>query len=265
MFRAGSAPQQQQRQAQAQQLKQAALQHQRQQTAQMGTVSKLMGGLRSSQDELVDYLIDSRLVKSSRVADALRAVDRGKYVNHAYASRTDAYQDHPLAIGEGQTISAPHMHAICLELLQAHLQPGARVLDVGSGSGYLSAAMAKMVAPNGSVLGVDKVPELVVRARAALQSANPELLAGEEGHELLRILHGNALSDMLAAEAPFDAIHVGAAADELHQALLDKLALGGRMVVPVGPHYSYQVPTQQALLRGCVGTCITASMNDECL
>lgn len=90
---AGSAPQQQQRQAQAQQqLKQAALQHQRQQTAQMGTVSKLMGGLRSSQDELVDYLIDSRLVKSSRVADALRAVDRGKYVNHAYASRTDAYQ-----------------------------------------------------------------------------------------------------------------------------------------------------------------------------
>jgi protein-L-isoaspartate(D-aspartate) O-methyltransferase len=207
----------------------------------MGTISKLVGGPRTSQDELVEYLIRSKLVKTARVADALRAVDRNKYVNHAYASRTDAYQDHPLAIGEGQTISAPHMHAICLELLEPHLTPGARVLDVGSGSGYLSAAMAKLVAPNGFVLGVDKVPELVVRARASLQSANPELLSAEGGHELLRIMHGNALSDMLAAEAPFNAIHVGAAADELHQILLDKLAPGGRMVIPVGPHYSYQV------------------------
>ncbi|WIA12909.1 hypothetical protein OEZ85_006527 [Tetradesmus obliquus] len=241
---AGSAPQQQQqiRQAQAQQqLQQAALQHQKQQTAQMGTVSKPLGGARTSQDELVDYLIRSKLVKSARVADALRAVDRGKYVNTAYASRTDAYQDHPLAIGEGQTISAPHMHAICLELLEPHLTPAARVLDVGSGSGYLAAAMAKMVAPDGFVLGVDKVPELVVRSRASLQAANPELLAAQGGHELLRITHGNALSDMLASEAPFAAIHVGAAADELHQVLLDKLAAGGRMVIPVGPHYSYQV------------------------
>uniref|UniRef100_A0A383WIY6 protein-L-isoaspartate(D-aspartate) O-methyltransferase n=1 Tax=Tetradesmus obliquus TaxID=3088 RepID=A0A383WIY6_TETOB len=241
---AGSAPQQQQqiRQAQAQQqLQQAALQHQKQQTAQMGTVSKPLGGARTSQDELVDYLIRSKLVKSARVADALRAVDRGKYVNTAYASRTDAYQDHPLAIGEGQTISAPHMHAICLELLEPHLTPGARVLDVGSGSGYLAAAMAKMVAPDGFVLGVDKVPELVVRSRASLQAANPELLAAQGGHELLRITHGNALSDMLASEPPFAAIHVGAAADEMHQVLLDKLAPGGRMVIPVGPHYSYQV------------------------
>jgi hypothetical protein len=90
---ANTAPQQQQRQAQAQQqLQQAALQHQKQQNAQMGTISKLVGGLRTSQEELVEYLIRSKLVKSGRVADALRAVDRGKYVNHAYALRTDAYQ-----------------------------------------------------------------------------------------------------------------------------------------------------------------------------
>jgi hypothetical protein len=91
---AGTAPQQQQqRQTQAQQqLKQAALQHQKQQTAQMGTISKLVGGPRTNQDELVEYLIRSKLVKTARVADALRAVDRNKYVNHAYASRTDAYQ-----------------------------------------------------------------------------------------------------------------------------------------------------------------------------
>lgn len=58
----------------------------------MGTISKLMGGLRSSQDELVDYLIRQKLVKTPRVAEAMRAVDRSKYVNHAYASHTDAYQ-----------------------------------------------------------------------------------------------------------------------------------------------------------------------------
>jgi protein-L-isoaspartate O-methyltransferase len=58
----------------------------------MGTISKMMGGPRASQEELVEYLIRSKLVKSARVAEALRAVDRDKYVNHAYASRTDAYQ-----------------------------------------------------------------------------------------------------------------------------------------------------------------------------
>jgi protein-L-isoaspartate(D-aspartate) O-methyltransferase len=216
---------------------------QKQQTTNMGTVNKPGSSLKSGQDMLVDYLIRAKLVKSPRVADAMREVDRGKYINPAYASRADAYSDHPLSIGEGQTISAPHMHAICLELLQNHLTPGARVLDVGSGSGYLTAVMAKMVAPGGFVLGVEKVPELVVRSQAALQAANPELLRpGEGGHqELLRVEHGNALSDMLALEAPFNAIHVGAAADELHQILLDKLAPGGRMVIPVGPHYSYQV------------------------
>eukprot|EP00879_Flechtneria_rotunda_P022903 GHRR01024207.1.p1 GENE.GHRR01024207.1~~GHRR01024207.1.p1 ORF type:complete len:307 (+),score=94.57 GHRR01024207.1:298-1218(+) len=229
-------------------------QQQKQQEVHMGTLGKLMGGVRTSQDELVDYLIRSKLVKTARVAEAMRQVDRGKYINPAFATMADAYQDRPLAIGEGQTISAPHMHAVCLELLEPFLQPGARVLDVGSGSGYLSACMAKLLSPDGHVLGVEKVPELVVHANNALQAGNPELLPADGGKELLRIVHGNVLSDLLADEAPFQAIHVGAAADELHQVLLDKLAPGGRMVIPVGPRYSYQVcslpcpPSPAALL-----------------
>jgi protein-L-isoaspartate(D-aspartate) O-methyltransferase len=215
----------------------------------MGTSTKSVTGLRTTQDDLVDYLIRSRLVKSPRVAAAMRAVDRGLYVNPAFATLTDAYADHPLAIGEGQTISAPHMHAICLELLEPHLTPGARVLDVGAGSGYLTAAMAKLVQPDGCVLGVEKVPELVEHAKRCITASNGELLAprpgggGDTGGQqpLLKVMHGNVLGDILASEAPFDAIHVGAAADELHQLLLDKLAPGGRMVIPVGPRYAYQV------------------------
>lgn len=75
-----------------------------------------------------------------------------------------APQDTPLPIGQGQTISAPHMHAVALQLLADWLQPGARVLDVGSGSGYLTACMARMVQPGGFVLGVDKVRVVVVHS-----------------------------------------------------------------------------------------------------
>lgn len=86
-------------------------------------------------------------------------------------------QDTPLPIGYGETISAPHMHATCLELLRGHLRPGARVLDVGSGSGYLSAAMGLMVRDKGGfVLGVEKHPELVEESLANVRHATPELL-----------------------------------------------------------------------------------------
>eukprot|EP00877_Chromochloris_zofingiensis_P014229 jgi/Chrzof1/905/Cz01g33030.t1 len=196
--------------------------------------------LKASQDKLVDYLMDMGLVKNQRVADAMRQVDRNYFINNAYATGVDAYQDTPLPIGEGQTISAPHMHAICLELLEPHLRPGARVLDVGSGSGYLTACMGKIVGPQGFVLGVEKVPELVNKSQDSIQQSNPELLSGDAAGSL-RIVHGNVLSDVLDHEEPFDAVHVGAAADELHQPLLEKLAKGGRMVIPVGPRYSTQV------------------------
>ncbi|GBF98477.1 hypothetical protein Rsub_11687 [Raphidocelis subcapitata] len=219
------------------------------------------GAARAGQDRLVDYLITSELVKTPRVEAALRAVDRKKFVDPAHAPPAESYQDTPLPIGYAQTISAPHMHAICLELLEGHLKPGARALDVGSGSGYLAAAMALMVAPDGRVLGVEKVPELAVRSVESIQAAAPGLLppgarAGDAaarlgapagaaggGAAVLEIVHGNALADWLEREPPFDAIHVGAAADELHALLVRALAPGGRMVIPVGPRYASQVLT----------------------
>lgn len=95
----------------------------------------------------------------------MKATDRGIYVRHPEA----AYIDAPSPIGFRQTISAPHMHGTALELLKDRLKPGCIALDVGSGSGYLAAVMARMVAPmigeaeghDGKVIGIDVIPQLV--------------------------------------------------------------------------------------------------------
>ncbi|PSC68503.1 L-isoaspartate(D-aspartate) O-methyltransferase [Micractinium conductrix] len=189
-----------------------------------------------SQDWLVDHLRTEGVVKSREVESVLRRVDRAHYVDrgipHAYA-----YQDSPLPIGYHETISAPHMHATCLELLRDHLKPGARVLDVGSGSGYLSAAMGLMVGETGKVVGIEKHPELAALSVSNVRRDHPELLDG--GAVQLRA--GNVLGDVLEREEGFDAIHVGAAASSLPDILVRKLNPGGRMVIPVGPQWEYQV------------------------
>ncbi|KXZ44257.1 hypothetical protein GPECTOR_70g488 [Gonium pectorale] len=131
------------------------------------------------------------------------------------------------------------MHATALELLIQQLRPGARVLDVGSGSGYLTACFGLLVSPGGRVLGVEVVPQLAAGSEEALWQVVPQLM--QDG--TVQIRAGNVLTGMLASEAAFDAIHVGAAAEELPRDLVAKLAPGGRMVIPVGPHGGYQVLT----------------------
>lgn len=190
-----------------------------------------------SQDRLVDLLKVERVVKHPEVEAALRATDR-KYYSPAHLPTHYVYQDHPLPIGYGETISAPSMHAICLELLLKHLKPGASVLDVGSGSGYLTAAMALMVKPNGKVIGIEKHPELAELSIKNIRAAAPELL--DSGVAELRA--GNVLAeDVLDKNTLFDAIHVGAAAETLPNVLVERLAPGGRMVIPVGPQWDHQV------------------------
>ncbi|KAF5829421.1 protein-L-isoaspartate O-methyltransferase-like protein [Dunaliella salina] len=190
------------------------------------------------QHALVNSLVQQRLIASPRGIDAMKSVDRAAFIDDRFYNKMYAYADEPAPIGHGQTISAPHMHATVLELLDAQLKPGHRVLDVGSGSGYLVAVFAKLVLPGGSVLGLEKVPELAQRSISSIQAACPEL-AAEQGKGW-RVEHGNALSEVTKKEDPFHAIHVGAAADELPRILVDKLANGGRMVVPVGPRYTAQ-------------------------
>jgi len=140
-----------------------------------------------------------------------------------------AYEDSPHGIGYGQTISAPHMHAMALEVLQDHIPAGAKVLDVGSGSGYLSACFAMLSGERGKVLGIDRIPELVEWAQENIKKDKPELL--EKGLVEIRLADG---WKELEGEGPFDAIHVGAAAATLPKSLVAQLRPGGRLVIPLG-------------------------------
>lgn len=160
----------------------------------------------------------------------MKDTDRKLYCRVAYP-----YVDRPYSIGYQATISAPHMHAYALELLQNHLKPNAKVLDVGSGSGFLSVCFSRFLqaqspSSSGIVIGIEHHPKLVEFSIENINSDDPKLLA--EGK--VKIIQGDG---RLGCEefAPFDAIHVGAAAKEIPESLLKQLAIGGRMICPVGP------------------------------
>ncbi|KAK7904354.1 hypothetical protein WMY93_016961 [Mugilogobius chulae] len=105
--------------------------------------------------ELISRLRDHGVIKHDRVFEAMLATDRGLY------SREYPYADSPQSLGYRATISAPHMHAHALEILNDKLTDGATALDVGSGSGYLTACIARMTGPNGRVVGIEHIDELV--------------------------------------------------------------------------------------------------------
>ena len=222
----------------------------------------------TSNDQLVDNLRTLRnmhaeraatILSSDRIVAAMKKVDR----KHFVTDPSTAYEDRPQSIpyGDGATISAPHMHAHALEHLAEKLQPGARVLDVGSGSGYLSAVMHHLVSPSGAdqqgkgrVVGIDHIPRLVSWSVANLERAG---LADDV--VFLDTTAGDAASapadgkiTMVCGDgrqgyppgAPYDAIHVGAAAPQMPKALVDQLARRGRMFIPVGPEYGMQVIVQ---------------------
>lgn len=158
--------------------------------------------------------------RDDRVSAAFAACPRTLFLRGR--DRRDAGQDLPLPIGYGQTSSQPSTVATMLRLLDVH--PGAHVLDVGSGSGWTTALLAHLTGPQGSVVGVELVPELAewgARNLAATHQPWARVVAAEEG-----VLG-------LPAEAPFDRILVSAEARRLPQELVDQLAAGGRMVLPV--------------------------------
>jgi protein-L-isoaspartate(D-aspartate) O-methyltransferase len=133
-----------------------------------------------------------------------------------------AYQDRPLPIGEGQTISQPYIVAYMTQALD--LQAGDKVLEIGTGSGYQAAVLARLVE---HVYTIEIIPSLGDSARQLLQ---------RQGHDNVTVRVGDGYVGWLL-EAPFDAIMVTAAPDHVPPALVEQLADGGRLVLPVGDHY----------------------------
>lgn len=160
-----------------------------------------------------------RKIRSVPVVLAMERVPREEFVS--VWERPRAYRDEPLSIGEGQTISQPHIVARITEALR--LQPTDRVLELGTGSGYQAAVLAELV-PDGNVVTVELVPSLAQQARETLVGLGYGNIVVEEST-------GSLGCPRLG---PYDAIVVSAAAPTLPPTLLSQLALGGRLVVPVG-------------------------------
>ncbi len=169
---------------------------------------------------MVGEQIAARGIRDGDVLDAMRSVPRHLFVPEGLEDR--AYVDTPLSIGYGQTISQPYMVALMTELLQVNVR--SRVLEIGAGSGYQTAVLAELA---GEVFALERLAPLAERARAVLTRLH---------YDNLHIAIGDGTKGWPEA-APFDGIIVAAAVEKAPPALLEQLAEGGRMVIPIGrPH-----------------------------
>ena len=170
-----------------------------------------------TRERLIQRLMDQGITHFE-VLEAIRSVPRHLFVDEALAHRS--YEDTALPIGYGQTLSQPYMVAKMSELALAHGRP-AKVLELGSGSGYQTAILAALV---GEICAVERIKPLLERARKQLRMLKIRNV---------RLRHGDGLEGW-SSEAPFDLILGAAASEQIPAALLEQLAPGGRLILPVG-------------------------------
>jgi protein-L-isoaspartate(D-aspartate) O-methyltransferase len=192
--------------------------------------------------KMVENQLRARGIRDNRVLSAMEWVPRHEFVEPRY--RDQAYEDHPLPINAGQTVSQPYIVALMLEILR--LERSSRVLEVGTGSGYQTAVLAEI---SGHVYSVERHPQLAHEAEEILSRLGFTNL-------ILRVGDGG---QGLAEHAPFDAIVVSAAAKQVPAPLFAQLREGGRMIIPVGPHEAQELQLVRkkegkpliTLLEGC--------------
>ncbi len=201
---------------------------------------------------IVEYLVRLGYVKSEKVKKALLNVPREEFVPEPY--REFAYDDHPLPIGYGQTISAIHMVAIMTEALDP--VPGDKVLEIGTGSGYQAAVLAEIVAKmdpskRGHVYTIERIPELAEFARRNLERTGYS--------EYVTVIVGDGTLGY-PEEAPYDRILITAAAPDIPKPLIEQLKEGGRIVAPVGDLY-----VQRLVIADKVGGVLRRRYGIECV
>ena len=168
-------------------------------------------------ERMVRRQIEARGINDAAILDAFLEVPRELFVSPDYAR--DAYDDHPLPIEAGQTISQPYI--VALMVAAAEIGDGDRVLEVGAGSGYAAAIMSRIAR---DVIGIERQHDLVVVARKRLEDL---------GYDNVRIVEGDGTRGC-PEEAPFDAILAAASGSHVPPSLIAQLAPGGRLVMPIG-------------------------------
>jgi len=173
----------------------------------------------TARSEMVRVLRTTYGISDEKILRVMATVRRHRFIPESHRAESDPYGDHPCSIGFGQTISQPFIVAYMTMLLDVH--QGEKVLEIGTGSGYQAAVLAELGA---RVFSIEIIPELAEHARKVLK---------EEGYDRVRVLTGDGYKGW-PEEAPFDAIIVTCAPEEVPAALVNQLREGGRMILPLG-------------------------------
>ncbi len=183
--------------------------------------------LEDKRKDLVEKLKRKDYLEKPETIEAFETVPREEFIPSKYEKQ--AYVDRPLSIGEGQTISAPSMIAIMLEVLK--VEEGQKILEIGTGSGYNAALMAEMVGEDGKIFSVERLTDIAEFGRRNLEDAGYG--------DLVEVLVGDGTTG-LEEEAPYDRIIVTACSPKVSDDLIEQLKVGGILAAPVGSHYRGQ-------------------------
>jgi protein-L-isoaspartate(D-aspartate) O-methyltransferase len=178
-------------------------------------------GTEEARKRMVAGLVRSGYVKGEKVATAMVNVERHRFLPSGMEG--EAYVDSPLSIGEGQTISAPHMVGMMASGLD--LRPGLTVLEIGGGSGYHAAVIAELVRPDGHVYSIERIRSLMDSAKRNLEAAGYA--------DLVTTIMADG-SKGFPLHAPYDRISVACGAPDVPPPLFEQLKEGGKMLIPVG-------------------------------
>ena len=176
-----------------------------------------------SMKDLLSQLIREKMLSSQKVYNSMMEVDRADF------APSRPYQNNAQRIGCNVVISAPDLHSYCLEALKDHLTEGSTVLDVGFGSGYLTAAMSKMMNDKGTVIGIEHIKELYDFGLNNICKHHKNLI---DSQKIILVLGDGRLG--YKNRAPYRCIHIGAASRQVPKDIIEQLDYGGRLVMPLG-------------------------------